>query len=499
MKLGRFAVWVGVFGVAVSSSIGSAEPELTRQQRVRASGAGGATTVYRFDTSAFSLPAPNLSIARRTRFFAGNSFFTQAWILGPASASARDGLGPLFNTNTCQSCHLKDGRGRPPEPGEPMVSMLIRVSARRDTSTTAKWPKEDEARSELLRSGIMPHPRFGEQIQNRAVPGFLPEAEPRLRWSTVTREFADGTPYQLVRPELELEVFATQGTETKATEPPRTEASAREAEFAWSARVAPALVGMGLLEGVAEDAVLVREDPDDADGDGISGRANRVWDRSAKRVTLGRFGWKAGQPNVRQQVAAAFAGDLGIGSELFPDGPCAKGQRECLLAQRRESSPELSPQVLDLVTFYVSLLGVPGRRSANAAAARRGETLFAELGCAACHTPELVTEADGSFPELRAQRIQPYTDLLLHDMGAGLADGRSEFEATGREWRTPPLWGIGLIEIVSRHTRFLHDGRARNLEEAILWHGGEAERARDAYRALRAEQRSQLLFFLRSL
>ncbi len=451
-----------------------AEAPPTEEQPASARGAGGQTTVYRFDTNAFSLPAANLTLRRRTRFFAGNAFFTQAWVPGPASTTARDGLGPLFNTNTCQSCHLKDGRGRPPAPGEAPVSILVRLSLREGGAATA---------SPSARVGVVPHPRYGDQIQTRAIPGVAPEGVVALRWRERTGEFADGRAYLLVEPVLEIRepAYGELGDATL-----------------FSLRVAPALVGMGLLEAIPEDLLLRHADPEDADCDGISGRANRVWDVERGMYSLGRFGWKAGQPSVRQQVAAAFAGDLGISSGLYPDGSCAPEQQGCRASERR-MPPELPDEILDLVTFYVSVLGVPARRESAAVAEAQGLELFREIGCTRCHVESFTTAPRAHLPELRGQRIEPYTDLLLHDMGAGLADGRSEFEASGREWRTPPLWGIGLVEIVSRHTRFLHDGRARNLEEAILWHGGEAQRAADRYRALSVNERAQLSFFLRSL
>jgi CxxC motif-containing protein (DUF1111 family) len=445
--------------------------------------AGGATTVFRFTTDAFSLPAANLSMRRRTAFFAGNAFFTQPWVQAPSSTTARDGLGPLFNTNTCQSCHLKDGRGRPPEGAAPMISMLVRVSVPAEVAPVA--PEH----------GVAPEPTYGDQIQPRGLVGVQGEAAPVIDWTPVRGKMADGTSFELLRPTLRLEGLGYGPLHPDAL---------------LSARVAPALVGMGLLEATPEAAILAHEDPDDADGDGISGRANRVWriadsestahDAAGGQSALGRFGWKAGQPTVRQQVAAAFAGDLGITSRLFPEQPCTAAQRGC---QRASSSsrgePELSDEVLDLVTLYAQVLGVPGRRTPQAAAARSGEALFRKVRCNACHVETYTTAHDAATPELAGQVIHPYTDLLLHDMGDGLADGRPEFAADGREWRTAPLWGIGLVEIVSRHTRFLHDGRARSLEEAILWHGGEGQAARDAYTRLSQVERDQLLFFLKSL
>lgn len=435
---------------------------------------GGAATTAYFDDSAYSQPAANLSLARRGEFFAGNSFFTNAWVAAPASTSARDGLGPLFNTSTCQSCHLKDGRGRPPLDGEDMTSMLVRISLPDELS-------EDSHR--LGRLGVVPEPVYGTQIQNRAVPGVPAEARVVLDWREHTGVLPDGSRYGLRTPDLRV---------TATAYGPLHEAARL------SARVAPPVIGMGLLELIPEADLLAHEDPHDRNGDGISGRGNRVWDVEQGGTSLGRFGWKAGQPTVRQQVAAAFAGDLGITSSLYPEESCSSAQAACLDAPRG-GRPEIDDEVLDLVVFYVKTLGVPGRRSINNVAVRNGEALFRDVGCASCHVESHRTGDDTRFPELSGQEIHPYTDLLLHDMGSGLADGRSEFAADGREWRTPPLWGIGLLQYVSRHTFLLHDGRARTVEEAILWHGGEAEAARAAYASLSAGQREQILFFLSSL
>ena len=239
-------------------------------------------------------------------------------------------------------------------------------------------------------------------------------------------------------------------------------------------------------------------DPDDADGDGISGRPNMVWDIRRSEVVLGRFGWKANEPTVEQQAAAAFLGDIGITSTLFPEENCPAAQDACAAAPNG-GTPEIPDERLAQVEFYVQTLAVPAMRNVDDPRVRRGAELFVQTGCAACHRPRHVTGDDHPVEPLRNQTIFPFTDLLLHDMGEGLADGRPDGLATGREWRTPPLWGIGLVEVVNRHTMFLHDGRARSLEEAILWHGGEGQAARDQFMALTRDERDALLQFLRSL
>ena len=270
-----------------------------------------------------------------------------------------------------------------------------------------------------------------------------------------------------------------------------------------SARVAPAMIGLGLLEAVAESTIVARADPGDADGNGISGRINRVWSERQQRVMLGRFGWKAGKATIADQVASALARDLGISGPLDPApwGDCTAAQSACRRGPHGAEGirAELAPASFEKLVFYSRNLAVPARRNESDAGVLRGKALFYASGCHECHTPRLQTRADWPLPALAAQLIRPYTDLLLHDMGEGLSDQRPEGEASGREWRTAPLWGIGLTEAVSGHSFFLHDGRARTLMEAILWHDGEARASRDAVRGMSANERRWLLDFLNSL
>jgi CxxC motif-containing protein (DUF1111 family) len=244
--------------------------------------------------------------------------------------------------------------------------------------------------------------------------------------------------------------------------------------------------------------LLAQADAEDENGDGISGRPNHVWDVANAAVTLGRFGWKANQPRLEQQNSGAFEGDIGITSPLFPDENCTTAQPECEAAPNG-GGPEIDRTRVDQIDFYSKFLAVPARRDYRDPEVLQGEASFKDLGCASCHTPTFTTGIVDDLPELSAQLIHPYTDLLLHDMGDDLADGRPDFEADGNEWRTPPLWGIGLFEDVNDHTRYLHDGRARNLEEAVLWHGGEAASAAAAFKALSGSERGALLRFLGSL
>ncbi|WP_122846689.1 di-heme oxidoredictase family protein [Pseudomonas viridiflava] len=439
---------------------------------------GGSATVKKSDQNAFSLPSANLSPVRRLDFSVGNSFFRSPWVIAPSTTTARDGLGPLFNTNACQNCHIKDGRGHPPEAGDTnAVSMLVRLSI-----------PDDPAFADLIqRNGVLPEPNYGGQLQDMANPGVTPEGRVRVEYDALTVKFRDGTALELRQPTLRITQlgYGPMHPETHV-----------------SARIAPPMIGLGLLEAIPDEAVLANADPDDKNGDGISGRANWVWDDAQQKVVMGRFGWKAGQPNLNQQNVHAFSGDMGLTTSLRRFDDCTPAQTDCLAAPNGngpDGEPEVSDNILRLVEFYTRNLGVPARRNVDDPQVLTGKNLFFQAGCQQCHVPSFKTRADAAEPELANQEIRPYTDLLLHDMGDGLADNRTEFQATGREWRTPPLWGLGLTAAVNGHTQMLHDGRARNALEAILWHGGEAQAAQRQVLAFNAEQREALLVFLNSL
>lgn len=435
---------------------------------------GGSTTVQQSDHNAFSLPSANLSPSRRLDFSVGNSFFRNPWVIAPATTTARDGLGPLFNTNACQNCHIKDGRGHPPTAdAQSAVSMLVRLSI----------PAGRADQASLLHAGIVPEPVYGGQLQDMAIPGSAPEGKVRIDYRSLPMDFADGTQVQLRQPTLQISQLAYGPLH------PNTQLSAR---------IAPPMIGLGLLEAISDASILANADPDDANGDGISGRANQVWDDALGTTVLGRFGWKAGQPTLNQQNAHAFAGDMGLTSNLLPRDDCTPSQPVCRQAVNGGQS-EVSDEILALVLFYSRNLGVPARRQVDDLQVRQGKQLFNQAGCSSCHSPSFTTRTNAAEPEQANQLIRPYSDLLLHDMGEGLADNRPEFLASGREWRTAPLWGLGLTETVNGHSQLLHDGRARNLLEAILWHGGEADAARQQVLAFDAEQRAALLAFLHSL
>lgn len=433
---------------------------------------GGETTATVDGSNAFSQPAANLSFEQRLDFSVGNSFFRNPWVTAPASTAARDGLGPLFNSTSCQGCHIKDGRGHPPRPGQAQaVSLLIRLSL-----------PEGATRIREPHMGVIPEPNYGDQLQDFGILGVDPEA--RINWSYEEKilTFENGESFSLRQPVFEFSDLAY---------------GDMHPDTLFSPRVAPSMIGLGLLDAIPAADILALEDVNDADGDGISGKANRVWNQRTNDFDLGRFGWKAGQPTVEQQAAGAFFGDIGISSSFNNAKPCSFRQTSCLSAPTG-GEPELSDQILDVVTFYSRHLAVPYRPDAADEEILAGQEIFASVGCAACHRPSWVT---GTVEDnaLSQQRIYPYTDLLLHDMGEDLADNRPEFDANGREWRTPPLWGLGRYQEVNGHTELLHDGRARNIFEAILWHGGEAEASRDAVVALDETERALLLKFLGSL
>jgi CxxC motif-containing protein (DUF1111 family) len=430
---------------------------------------GGVLTRTTDNRNAFALPAPTLDARELRDFNFGNRLFNTNWLVAPASVDAFDGLGPTFNRVSCSGCHLRDGRGRPPIDGErELLSMLVRLSV----------PGENH------HGGPRPHPAYGDQLNDRAIPGVAPEGRVEIHYEEQPGRYPDGTPYSLRMPSYELldPAFGEFGDELMT-----------------SPRVAPHMVGMGLLEFVSEPDILTREDPHDRDGDGVSGRANRVFDPTTGKTALGRFGWKANAASLRQQSAAAASGDIGLTTAAFATQNCPPAQDACVAAANG-GTPELSDGFLDKLVFYLRTLAVPARRQSDAPAVQRGAVAFEQSGCSACHTPMLRTAVQDVAPAwLAAQKFAPYTDLLLHDMGDALADGRPDHLADGREWRTAPLWGLGLVPIVNEHRFLLHDGRARNFEEAILWHGGEAEAARSRFMTLPRAARDEIVAFLESL
>tara|TARA_B100000795_G_scaffold142234_1_gene106496 strand:+ start:2338 stop:3717 length:1380 start_codon:yes stop_codon:yes gene_type:complete len=427
---------------------------------------GGEASINDASPRAFSSPIPGLDNNEELEFFAGNTLFNKNWVTSPSSTKASDGLGPFFNSISCSSCHFKDGRGRAPEyVGEESTGYLLRLSV----------------------SGINPngsaaaHDIYGGQLQDQSINGVESEGSFSITYSAVMGQFDDGSTYELREPSISINgnYGAFGGVNI-------------------SPRVANQMIGLGLLEAIAEEDILTLADPTDQNNDGITGRPNYVWDFKQLDRRLGRFGWKANQPDLYQQTCGAFLGDIGITTNLFSEQNCTSSQQDCQNSTHG-GSPEITEDNLISVVNYTRSLAVPIQRNVEKIEVLAGTKIFKDLNCSGCHIPKMETSIHPYVPALSNQKIQPYTDLLLHDMGPGLADNAPDFLATGSEWRTPPLWGIGLFQIVNGHTNYLHDGRARNIEEAILWHGGEAENSVEEYKKLSIDDRGNLLEFLNSL
>ncbi len=411
-------------------------------------------------TDAFSRPLPGLQEYEMDRFLLGRSFFRQPWVQAPSTVTARDGLGPLFSANACQGCHIRNGRGVVPDaPGQALRGAVV-----------------------LLRNDDDLVPVYGQQLQTRAVAPLRPEARAAVHWDTHTEELPDGTMVVLRKPRLQLSDWS----HGEPAEPARAEI-----------RIAPPMIGLGLLEAIPDTDIIahaVRQG--ERGGEGFP---NRVPHATSGKGALGRFGWKASVAGIHQQSMKAFVQDMGITSRLFPHDTCTSHQTIC--HQMPEGGvPEVEPMVEDGVVFYASHLAPPTRGDTRLPAIRRGRQLFDAVGCAGCHQPRWVTGEHPGFPALSGREIFPYTDLLLHDMGKGLAGAVREGQAGERHWRTAPLWGLGRTWTVSgAQAGLLHDGRARNIVEAILWHGGEAEAARDQWAALTAADRHAVVRFMESL
>jgi len=422
-------------------------------------------TVPATDREALSQPMSGLTLAEMKRFQQGRSLFRQSWVVAPAGDTEVHGLGPVYNRLACISCHAKNGRGGAPgEPQQRMQSMLVRLSV----------AGQDE------HGGPKPHPAYGDQLNEEGIPGVPGEGRAQLHWRTSRVKLAGGESVELRRPRIEFAELAYGPLGSVLVSP----------------RVSPHVGGLGLLETVPDDALqqLARQ----TKPDGVRGMVNQVWDRPSGQRVVGRFGLKANAPTLRQQIAGAFLGDMGITSDLFPTENCTAVQLACQQAVSG-GHPELKTAQLDAVEFYLAHLAPPARRDIAQPLVRQGEALFAKSGCTVCHQPVLPGGEHPKYPRLSGQTVAAYSDLLVHDMGPDLADGRPDYLANGQQWRTAPLWGLGLLAGINEQTSFLHDGRARTVQEAILWHGGEAATARKRYVQLPKDKRQALLAFLQSL
>ncbi|MCO4759492.1 MAG: thiol oxidoreductase [Oceanospirillaceae bacterium] len=450
------------------------------QQELPASLSGGDLTHFHSQGMAFEQEAPNLSWGLSAAFDRGDGVFERAFTPSVASGwrGDADGVGPIFNHNACEACHQADGRAKPPAgPDEVIEGGFVRVSI----PGTGPYGEP------------LSPPGYGAQLGDRAIDGVKPEARVRVNWIEAAGQFPDGETYSLRKPEFLISELAYG---------PLPE------DTVYEMRMAPPVFGLGLLEAIPEATIQSWADPEDKNGDGISGRPNYVWDLERGGKIMGRFSWKANAFDVRQQSAIAAFNDMGVNNELFlyrhdDQNPTHKARQNCepeqttCLAAYDSSDFELAPDQLKDVTTYLQLLGVVYRRNMDDPAVQEGEQLFHSIGCESCHK-SVVKTGEHEISRLENQLIRPYSDLLLHDMGEGLS-GRRDFEATETEWRTAPLWGIGVTETVNGHTNFLHDGRARNIQEAILWHGGEAQQARNSYMQLTRDHRQLLLNFVNNL
>ncbi|MCG3808243.1 thiol oxidoreductase [Psychrobacter sp. Ps4] len=459
---------------------------------------GGDTGISISSAESYSKPSSNLTASRKGHFFIGNAFFRQPWVIAPASTDSRDGLGALFNVAACQSCHVKDGRGHAPMTSDDDAdSLLIRLAM---PATT------DEQRQQLQNSLIekVVHPMYGGQLQDRGIQGVPAEARIAVQWTDKPVTFADGHIETLRAPTFNL------------TKPGY---GAFDDDLMVSPRVALPMIGLGLLEQIPDEAIKKQavDNKNSTNGD-ISGKFNWVMDPQTGKHALGRFGWKAGQTKLITQNQSAFNEDMGLTSNIRPHESCMPTQTACMNAttgadeQGNGKSPvEVNDEVAKFVEFYTRNLAVPHRRDADDTLVLAGKKRFYDMGCQSCHTPRYqLPKTDDDHLEQHGQVIYPYTDLLLHDMGDDLADRtiagklpakniQVEFLANSYEWRTPALWGIGLAQTVDPQATFLHDGRARTLMEAVLWHGGEAQKQQQKVLKLDKQGRSELNAFLQSL
>lgn len=421
---------------------------------------GGKATVFDETSKAFTHPVEGLDERQMTVHELGDAAFEQTFIAAPAPVNS--GLGPVFNNVSCISCHHNDGKGTPTA-GQTTSSLLVRLGL----------PGMDAF------GGNLPVPGFGSQLQDQAIQGKQPEATVNISYTEQSIIYPDGSTaslrvpaYTITNPYLPL-----------------------PAGMLTSPRMAPPVFGVGLLQNIPESTILGFADEQDANGDGISGKPNYVYNPQNGRTELGRFGLKANVSTLAVQVASAYNHDMGITNYIVPAESSA-GQSQ---SDNLHDDPELADSIVNFVTFYVQTLAVPARRNVTNPDIKIGGELFRQINCSGCHKPVIQTGIDLTIGALNNQRIQTFTDLLLHDMGDGLADGRPDFRATGREWRTAPLWGIGLFQKTNGTPFYLHDGRARTIEEAILWHGGEAETAKNNFMQLALADRNRVIQFIKSL
>jgi len=416
------------------------------------------------EASNLQIPISSLQDSEVDTFVLGKSFFRTPWVEAPSATSARDGLGPLFSANTCISCHPENGKGRVyNKKGHIARSLVTRLSI--DTN---------QSKSINRKTGFTPEPTYGAQLSINGIHGVPHEGKPSRRYHDKTVALNNRKVI------LQQPIYGITDLQYGAL----------STDVIISQRVAPALIGLGLLEKLSDTQIVANEDIDDENRDGISGKANRVYAHGTSKIEIGRYNWKANAPTVKYQVAAAMRNDMGLTSPLFPKETCTKAQKECLDSPKGRDQFDVPMKRLDAITFYLKHLKVPKIRQNKDY--KNGLKIFKQLSCASCHIPAFTLD--------NGKVIYPFSDLLLHDMGKDLADGRVEFQATESEFRTPPLWGISTYKkILKSRVNFLHDGRARTIEEAILWHGGEAELSKHSFIKLAPQQQKLLIDFLERL
>jgi CxxC motif-containing protein (DUF1111 family) len=413
-------------------------------------------------------PIDNLNDEDYDKFILGRSFFTIPWVEAPSATTARDGLGPLFNANTCVSCHPSNGRGTLfNKDGFESRALLSKLSLNANNSK--------EHQEFLKYKGFIPDAMYGGQLSINAIHGIDFEGKVKVDFDEVEILFFDGEKQILLKPKYSLKSL-NYGFISKDTN--------------ISYRIAPTLNGMGLIELISNEDILKNVDENDNNSDGISGRANYVYSNITKKEELGKYTWKASVPFLKEQIAAAASNDMGITTTIFPFENCTKAQEKCNDVPKARDKIDLPDDRLDAIDYY--LRNIKSYTPKVTKEFEEGVEIFEQISCSKCHI--------SSFETNKGFKVYPYSDFLLHDMGEELSDGRSEFKATSSEFRTAPLWGLALHErINAERPRLLHDGRARTFQEAILWHGGEAQNAKNNYMNLPKEKREKLIKFLEEL
>ena len=405
---------------------------------------GGAGTVDKIGKNAFSHHFTNLSFEQRQDFLIGNAFFRKVWIASPSSTTSSDGLGPLYNARACQSCHIKDGRGHLPKDEKPL-SAVLKVGNYQNIN-------------------LVPNKIYGKQIQFFAIPGLSSES---------------GLIINSLKSNYRKKVIKNITLEYPKYELNDLKYGKLDANTSLSLRISPQVIGVGLLEAIEDSDIVVKQDINDKDNDGVSGKVRMVYEKNGNKK-IGRFGVRASTPNLFVQSGVAFMHDMGLSNSIGTNafGDCTKNQNECYKFStgiNKKDLYEVDDEIMHKIVFYLSSLSPPKRRNVSDKKVLLGKKIFYESKCTSCHTPKYVTSKNAKHDFLKYQLIWPYTDLLLHDMGDELADKDINGNITNKEWKTPPLWGLGYAKEVNSRASFLHDGRAKTILEAVLWHSGEAK------------------------